>query len=162
MKFPAVFLALAIGVMGQNGTISYTTITTTSFTTYCPEATILNHGGVIYNVTEATTLTITDCPCTLTKPVVIPTSTVLYTSCPPSSSSPAAVTRSIAPASSISGYVNLLTPIYSTGAPTKVSGFAGANSTTASVQPLYTGAASINKAGRLVIGTFAGLIALAL
>lgn len=49
----------------NNTSIWYTTITTTAFTTYCPQATVLTHGGIEYTVTEATTLTITDCPCTL-------------------------------------------------------------------------------------------------
>ncbi|GAB7344660.1 hypothetical protein MBLNU457_3142t1 [Dothideomycetes sp. NU457] len=45
----------------------YTTEVVTSFTTYCPEATVLAFGNKTYHVTKATTLTITDCPCTLTK-----------------------------------------------------------------------------------------------
>ncbi|KAF8863206.1 hypothetical protein BDZ45DRAFT_722624 [Acephala macrosclerotiorum] len=67
----------------NNTSISYTTITTTAFTTYCPEATVLTHGGFEYTVTEATTLTITDCPCTLTQPVTktLTPTTILYTSC---------------------------------------------------------------------------------
>jgi hypothetical protein len=70
-----------------NGT-EYTTITTTAFTTYCPEPTTLTHGGKTYTVTTATTLTITDCPCTITQPIIPPPkpTTVLYTSCPPGSS----------------------------------------------------------------------------
>jgi len=45
----------------------YTTEVVTSFTTYCPEATVLAFGNKTYTVSKATTLTITDCPCTLTK-----------------------------------------------------------------------------------------------
>ena len=59
----------------------------TAWTTYCPEATTFSHAGVTYTVTEvgivnitvcpqqqltltqATTLTITNCPCTITKSV---------------------------------------------------------------------------------------------
>lgn len=52
-----------------NGTggIAYETITTTAFTTYCPEATVFSHAGVTYTSTEATIMTITDCPCTITR-----------------------------------------------------------------------------------------------
>lgn len=35
-------------------------------TTYCPEATVITHGGQTMTVTAATTLTITDCSCTIT------------------------------------------------------------------------------------------------
>lgn len=38
-----------------------------AYTTYCPEATQITHNGVTYTITEATTLTITNCPCTVTK-----------------------------------------------------------------------------------------------
>jgi hypothetical protein len=49
----------------------YTTKVVTAYTTYCPEATQITHGGVTYTATEATTLTITNCPggCTVTYPV---------------------------------------------------------------------------------------------
>ncbi|KAF2711435.1 hypothetical protein K504DRAFT_343575, partial [Pleomassaria siparia CBS 279.74] len=47
----------------------YTTIFHTDLTTVCPSATELTIGGSTYTVTEATTLTITDCSCTLTEPV---------------------------------------------------------------------------------------------
>lgn len=57
----------------MNGTVSdgivYTTEVVTALTTYCPAATTLTHGDKTYTVTEATTLTITDCPCTVSKPV---------------------------------------------------------------------------------------------
>ncbi len=74
----------------------YTTEVVTEYTTYCPEPTTFTYGTVTYTVTEvslngwrkplsrykiqgltleqATTITITDCPCTVTKPVI--TSTV--------------------------------------------------------------------------------------
>jgi len=45
----------------------YTTEVVTSFTTYCPQATQFAIGNKTYTVSKATTLTITDCPCTLTR-----------------------------------------------------------------------------------------------
>ena len=68
--------ALAAGFAGvaiaQNATASdvYVTEVVTAFTTYCPEATQLTHGGQTYTVSEATTLTVTNCPggCTIVKP----------------------------------------------------------------------------------------------
>ncbi|GAB7341102.1 hypothetical protein MBLNU457_7415t1 [Dothideomycetes sp. NU457] len=49
-----------------NGTV-YVTDVVSQYTTYCPEATQVTHNGVTYTVTEATTLTITNCPCTVTR-----------------------------------------------------------------------------------------------
>ncbi|GAO13636.1 uncharacterized protein UV8b_01744 [Ustilaginoidea virens] len=50
------------------GTV-WTTEVVTALTTYCPEAGVVTVGNKTYTVTEATTLTITDCPCTVHKPV---------------------------------------------------------------------------------------------
>jgi hypothetical protein len=51
------------------GGVVYTTEIVSSIVTYCPAATEVVHGSKTYTVTEATTLTITDCPCTVSKPV---------------------------------------------------------------------------------------------
>ncbi|KAH7213372.1 uncharacterized protein BKA55DRAFT_585516 [Fusarium redolens] len=53
----------------SNETVHYTTEVVTHLTTYCPGATTLTYGDKTYTVTEATTLTIEDCSCTVTKPV---------------------------------------------------------------------------------------------
>jgi len=45
----------------------YTTEVVTSFTTYCPLATSFAINNKTYTVSQATTLTITDCPCTITR-----------------------------------------------------------------------------------------------
>jgi hypothetical protein len=46
-----------------------TTVTSivTAITTYCPKPTTFTHGTRTYTVTKATTLTILDCPCTVTE-----------------------------------------------------------------------------------------------
>lgn len=94
MKFitAAVFAGIAAAAIVQsppaNETawgVVYTTEVVTALTTYCPKATTFSHAGVTYTVTEvgfvnttvyaqqqltmtqATTLTITNCPCTITK-----------------------------------------------------------------------------------------------
>jgi hypothetical protein len=47
----------------KNGTApAYVTEVVTAFTTYCPEATQITHAGETYTISEATTLTITNCP----------------------------------------------------------------------------------------------------
>lgn len=70
MKFFATAAALvgAASAM-QYSNVTYTTEVVTAYTTYCPVAgsyTLPN--GKVSTVTEATTLTVTDCPCTITKP----------------------------------------------------------------------------------------------
>lgn len=57
----------------------YVTDVVTAYTTYCPEPTEIEQNGKTYTVTEATTLTISDCEggCTVTTPVY----SSLVTSC---------------------------------------------------------------------------------
>ncbi|KAL8393066.1 hypothetical protein RB595_003027 [Gaeumannomyces hyphopodioides] len=71
MKFSAaaVVAAAVAGVSAGYSNVTYTTEVVTALTTYCPEATQITHGGKTYTITKATTLTITDCPCTISKPV---------------------------------------------------------------------------------------------
>lgn len=47
----------------------YVTQVVTAYTTYCPSSTIMTYQNKTYAVTEATSLTITDCPCTITTPL---------------------------------------------------------------------------------------------
>ncbi|SCV03942.1 LAMI_0H12178g1_1 [Lachancea mirantina] len=72
----------------------------TELTTYCPEPTTIVTNGATYTVTSATTLTITECPCTVTRTSTIsssaPASSVHASSAPASS-----VHASSAPASSV-------------------------------------------------------------
>ncbi|KAL2055401.1 hypothetical protein ABVK25_004209 [Lepraria finkii] len=100
-------LALAAGANAWgNGTVVYTTEVVTAFTTFCPSATSFTHGTSTYVVTEATTLTITNCPCTVTKPVstspaIAPTAAPVVSITPVASSpvatSPAEVATTAAP-----------------------------------------------------------------
>jgi len=73
MRF-AVIAAALIGAVAasKNGTEVYVTDVVTAYTTYCPEATQITHGSHTYTVTSATTLTISDCPCTITRPASTP------------------------------------------------------------------------------------------
>ncbi|GME75379.1 unnamed protein product [[Candida] boidinii] len=84
-------LALAGSALAgySNGTVSTITYETTvsevvtAITTYCPEATEIVTNGVTYTVTGATTLTITDCPCTKEKVITTTTVTTYETSTTP-------------------------------------------------------------------------------
>ncbi|KXJ91052.1 hypothetical protein Micbo1qcDRAFT_163785, partial [Microdochium bolleyi] len=77
MQFAVAVLALAAGVSANypvnypvpsNGT-QYTTAVITSTEVYCPGSTTLTYGTKTYEVTEPTTLTITDCDVTVVTPV---------------------------------------------------------------------------------------------
>ncbi|GAB7344072.1 hypothetical protein MBLNU457_1984t1 [Dothideomycetes sp. NU457] len=65
----------AAPVAANNGTaaaapaVVYVTDVLTAYTTYCPFATQVTQNGVVYTATASQTLTITDCPCTVTKAV---------------------------------------------------------------------------------------------
>ncbi|KAH6674399.1 putative clock-controlled protein 6 [Halenospora varia] len=76
----AAVIALAATVVSagayKNETVVYTTEVHTAYTTVCPAATQLTFNGVTYTATASTTLTITNCPCTIVKPVT--TSAVVY------------------------------------------------------------------------------------
>jgi hypothetical protein len=86
MQYSAVaVLALAATATASysNETVVYTTEVHTAYTTVCPAATQLTYNGVTYTATESETLTITNCPCTIVKPVhttsaVVPTYTPVY------------------------------------------------------------------------------------
>lgn len=69
-------LATAATAAYTNGTVVYTTEVFTAYTTVCPAATELTFNGKTYTATTSTTLTITNCPCTVIKPVT--TSSVVY------------------------------------------------------------------------------------
>ena len=82
MKFATAVLALAVGAMAlKNETlaVTYTTQVVTALTTFCPEATEVTYGGSTYTVTEATTLTISDCPCTIKVPITTISSVICHT-----------------------------------------------------------------------------------
>jgi hypothetical protein len=81
-KVASVLALAATASAWASSNVSYTTEVVTAFTTYCPEATTLSFNGQNYTVTESTTLTITNCPCTVSKPVYT-TSSVVCTTCAP-------------------------------------------------------------------------------
>lgn len=82
MQFSATILALAaasLSVASAAQNVSYTTQVVTAYTTYCPEATKITYGANTYTVTKPTTLTISDCPCTVSVPVYTSTATTCST-----------------------------------------------------------------------------------
>jgi hypothetical protein len=103
MKFSVAAAALfAAGAYATPANVSFTTEVVTVLTTYCPFATTLTHNGKTYTASSAETLTITDCPCTVTKPITT-TSSVMCNNCGWSNSTASAVhTTSAASAPSLS------------------------------------------------------------
>jgi len=87
-SFVAIAALVATAAANYNGTaIQYTTEVYTAYTTVCPASTELTFNGVTYTATESTTLTITNCPCTVISPVT--TSSVVYcTTCAIPTSAP--------------------------------------------------------------------------
>ncbi|KXH48692.1 mmc protein [Colletotrichum nymphaeae SA-01] len=70
MKFSAAALVLAATGAMANKNVTYVTEVVSAYTTYCPGPTVISHADKTYTISKATTLTITDCPCTVTKPVI--------------------------------------------------------------------------------------------
>ncbi|PHH84304.1 hypothetical protein CDD83_2177 [Cordyceps sp. RAO-2017] len=50
---------------GANQTVVTTTKVVSQYTTFCPGPTVVTLGDKHYTVEKATTLTVTDCPCTV-------------------------------------------------------------------------------------------------
>lgn len=122
MKFTvAAVAALAAGVSAVSN-VTYTTEVVTELTTYCPEPTEITHGGKTYTITEATTLTITDCPCTVTKPVITTPVVVCHT-CGYNTTVP--VTPVPVP-SPTGGYTTAPPPAVPTAGAAKAAGLSGA------------------------------------
>jgi len=65
-----------------NGTEVTITETVSSYTTFCPLPTTIVENNVTYTVTKATTLTISNCPCTRTKTYTTVTKSVCAGGCP--------------------------------------------------------------------------------
>jgi len=102
MQFTVVALAALATVAAAgstNETVVYTTEVHTAYTTVCPEATSLTFNGVTYTVSESTTLTITNCPCTIVKPIttssVVAPSSVPYANTTVTASKTAVGTTSV-------------------------------------------------------------------
>ncbi|KAK4999106.1 hypothetical protein LTR66_001782 [Elasticomyces elasticus] len=131
----AAFVAGASAAM--NGTYPvYTTEVVTAYTTYCPSPTSIVHGNQTYTVSEATTLTITNCPCTVTKPATsVPAVTSPVVSTPVV---PIPVSSSLA--SPIYGNGTTVAPISTDGAVTTAS--VPATASTSKPIATYTGAAN--------------------
>ncbi|KAI0479659.1 hypothetical protein F4859DRAFT_443711 [Xylaria cf. heliscus] len=153
MKFAIAAAALVAGVSASYpaysaaaNVTSYTTQVVTSYETYCPGPTQITYGTNTYTVTEATTLTITDCPCTVSVPVLT-TSSVVCSTCSSSASVPAYPTVS-APAYPS----NNNSAVYPTTTPEAPAGTGGSYPTA----PSSPGSTTIPTAGAGKVATLSG------
>ncbi|KAF4548342.1 Hypothetical protein D9617_29g007190 [Elsinoe fawcettii] len=120
------------------------TLTTSIYTTYCPEATTLTQGTKTYTVVEPTTLTITDCPCTYTTKTTLPA-----TSAP-------ATTAPVVPAPVPTTYPVAPVPVPTGSAPVPSNGTVP-SVTSPAQPPAFTGAAgkiAVPAAGVLAVAAF--------
>jgi hypothetical protein len=86
MKYSvAAVLAIAASVSASyNQTIVYTTKVVDSYVTVCPASATITYQGVTYTntLTESSTITITNCPCTVSAPVYTTSSVAVPTTAP--------------------------------------------------------------------------------
>lgn len=68
--------------LGAPAAVTVVTDVVTAYTTYCPFATQVTQNGVVYTATASQTLTITNCPCTVTKSVSQQTGSMTSSSAP--------------------------------------------------------------------------------
>ncbi|KAG5973484.1 hypothetical protein E4U58_004993 [Claviceps cyperi] len=81
MKYATALIAAAVGAQAwssKNGTQVVTEVVD-QYVTYCPGPARITHGDKVYIATKATTLTITNCPCTITRPVISTPAVVCHT-----------------------------------------------------------------------------------
>jgi len=178
MRFTAALTVAGVAAMAsahggvehpKNGTApAYVTEVVTAYTTYCPEPTEITHAGETYTVSEATTLTITNCPggCTVVKPatssvvsvcndcsstsaVVVPETTETPAAPVETPVEPVHETIPAAPYPSANGTIPIQAPAPSgTGAPTE----------SATAPPFEGAAAALSATGAGLLAIF-GLVA---
>lgn len=150
----AAALAFAATISAQNTTISNVTSITevfTAYTTYCPVATELTFNGHTYTAHNATTLVITNCPCTVVAPVTTASSVICSTCAAPTS--PSYVNSSAVATGGSVGTVSIATPAATTAATSPTS-------PPISSPPPIT-ASSGNQIAALSAASLAGLLGLA-
>ncbi|KYG49221.1 hypothetical protein M433DRAFT_131476 [Acidomyces richmondensis BFW] len=124
---------------------SWTTEVVSRFTTYCSHATSFSMGNHTYTASSATTMTITNCPCTITKPV----SNSMIVSAASTGSMPRN-SSVVAPTGTMTVPSSLMTSVSATLLSSSAA--SGASATAASSAPSATNAANGLAAG------FAGLV----
>ncbi|KAI0851576.1 hypothetical protein F5Y00DRAFT_12946 [Daldinia vernicosa] len=167
---PAVGLFAVANAWGE--TAVWTTVVETDYTTYCPSPTTFAWHNVTYTATTETTLTITNCPCTVTysqpPPVTItsyppstfiPTGTAPVPSYPYSNVSSTVITYTPTPSTYISGTVPITTTPGAPGAPGVPTNVPIPPTTTFSIPPTSSGPVVIPTAAAGKVGPVGALLA---
>ncbi|KAF7908144.1 uncharacterized protein EAF01_003899 [Botrytis porri] len=164
MQFSTVAMISALAVSASaygNSSIAAVWVTdvVTSFVTVCPAATSFSFNGVTYTATESETVTITNCPCTISKPVYT-TSSVICNTCTAAPTAPA----SSAAISSAPAWGNSTAPAATGGVTTSkgsVSTSSAGSSPSASTTAPIVVSNNGNRAIALSGASFAGLLGVA-
>jgi len=120
-------VATASASYPTNETVVYTTEVHTAYTTVCPASTELTFNGVTYTATESTTLTITNCPCTIVKPVTTSSVVAYPTSAPVYANTTTAAGATAVGTSSVIGYPTAAPSTITASGGNKVFAFSGAS-----------------------------------
>lgn len=158
MRFTQLIPLAGLLAFAQAQETVVTTVVVSEYTTYCPSPTTWAYKNTTYTVTEPTTITITNCPCTVIHSQPPPVTTTSY--CPPTNGTVPFPT-----------YANSTTVIVSTPPPTTI--LPGTTEITSAptktpVGPTTTATlVTVNAADRVTngagaLGLFAGLAALLL
>ncbi|KAL4952880.1 hypothetical protein BDW69DRAFT_166667 [Aspergillus filifer] len=156
MKFSFAAAALFAGAAfasvhgGEDTQQQYTTVEVTEYTTYCPKSTTLTAGSETIPVETPGTVTLSNGPYTVTRPLL----TTTITHCKACSSS---ATPTWAPSSSVPVIPGNPTSI--PVIPTDVAPTGGASSSTTPAPPTFTGGASRAAAGAGAVAGLFGVVA---
>jgi hypothetical protein len=162
MKFAYAAVLAATGAAAYaHSNVTIVTEVVESYVTYCPGPTEITHGGTTYTVTEATTLTITDCPCTITKPVTTTSAVVCHTCVPDVPTEvPVVPSAPVVPAPPHGGYNSTIVPPPPAGTPS-VPGVPGTPAPPPAPPAVTPPASGANKAMAISGAGLAGVLALA-
>lgn len=157
------FAALVAGVSAYANdsmatSVYYLTTTVTALTTYCPGPTVLTHGSLTSTITEATTVTITDCPCTAVIPITVSSSVACATCAVPTSAPISNSTGTTIPSfhnNTISSTAQLTSAPPGAASPTTA---VVTSPSPSSTSVPFTGAANVNKAVAASGAGLAGLL----
>jgi len=136
MQFTNAVAVLAVAATASaysNDTVVYTTLVVDSYTTVCPASSTITFNGVTYTntLTESSTITVTNCPCTVSAPVyttssvAVPTVTPVYPTSNGTTTA-VAVVPTTAPAGVVGTTSAVVTSAVATATPSSISS-SGAN-----------------------------------
>jgi hypothetical protein len=161
-------LGTGTGVVGTavgTGSTVYTTVVVPTYVTVCPEPTTFAYQNVTYTVTQSTTLTITNCPCTLTIHTPPPVTTTSTWVVPPAGSQISSGFQNGTATGTLTTGVVTFTPPPTTGLSGTTAITTTPNPTKTPVGPTATPSGntpppvSVSSADKMTLSLFGGLLA---